>query len=81
MKKPTKKELLKIIEFNNQILNLLPKGDSMHGMYSKMNTRLNERYELYEEFKINPYKVYSSQLKYSSGDSLNLGDYRSEDKA
>ena len=80
MKKPTKKEILKIIEFNSQILKLLPKGDSMHDMYSKMNTRLNERYELYEEFKINPYKIYSSQLKYSSGNNLDLGDYRSEDK-
>jgi len=73
--RPTKKQLLRALKLNKQILKLLPEGDSMHLMYKKMNKRLQERYDTYEKFLINPYWTNKGQVKYNSDNELNLGEY------
>ena len=76
---PTKKDLSRIIELNDSILKLIPKGDSMHGMYSKMSERLKERLKLYDKFKNNPYKNPARQFKLNSDESLELGEYKNNE--
>ena len=75
VKRPTKKQLLRVMKLNKQILKLIPEGDSMHLMYRKMKERLEERYDTYEQFLVNPYWPNKSQVKYNSDEELGLGDY------
>ena len=73
--RPTKAELVSIIKLNEDILNLLPSGDVMHLMYKKMSDRLQERYDTYDQFLVNPYWTSGSQCKFNSDTSLDLGEY------
>jgi hypothetical protein len=72
-----KSDLSKIIELNSSILKLLPKNDSMHDMYFKMDKRLKERFDLYDKFIKNPYKDASRSFKLNSDKELGLGEYLS----
>jgi len=75
--RPSKANLLKIIDLNKSIIDLLPKGDSMRQMYEKMSERLQHRYDTYEQFFTNPYTVHTSLPKFD-GDkdvSQHFGDY------
>ena len=74
-KKPTKKQLERISKLNRQILDYLPANDSMHGTYSQMQKYVDERIRLYEQFKVNPYKMVTSQLKYNTEGTLDMGEY------
>ena len=71
----SKKELLKALELNKQILDLIPETDSMHFIYKNMDQRLQERYDTYEQFLVNPYASHKFNFKYNSDEELGLGDY------
>ena len=73
--KPTKKQLERVSKLNKKILDLLPDNDSMHGTYKQMQAYLDERIRLYEQFKVNPYKMVTSQLKYNTEGTFELGEY------
>ena len=77
MDRPSKDALKKVLLLNNEILSLLPEGDSMYKMYSKMSFRLEERINTYEQFYINPYSVHTSLPKYDSEKDIREigGDY------
>lgn len=75
LERPTKKQLLRVIKLNKKILGLLPTQDPMFLMYKKMEKRLQERYDTYEKFLINPYWTHKAQVKYNSDEQLGLGDY------
>lgn len=80
-KKPTKKQLERISKLNRQILDYLPANDSMQGTYSQMQQYVDERIRLYEQFKVNPYKMVTSQLKYNTEGTLDMGEYMSANVA
>lgn len=75
IERPTKKQLARVIKLNKKILQLLPKKDSMYSMYKKMESRLEERYDTYEQFLINPYWTSDPKIKFNSDKSLGLGEY------
>ena len=75
--RPSKKNISKIIDLNKQIVDLLPKGDAMRSMYEKMSKRLQDRYDTFEQFYVNPYSTHTSTFSYH-GDKDVLehgGDY------
>ena len=76
----SKKELLKALELNKQILDLIPETDSMHFIYKNMDQRLQERYDTYEQFLVNPYASHKFSFKYNSDEELGLGDYTINEK-
>lgn len=76
----SKKELLKILKLNKQILNMIPETDSMHLIYKNTDQRLQERYDTYEQFAVNPYSSHKFQIKYNSDEELGLGDYNINEK-
>jgi hypothetical protein len=74
-KKPTKKQLERISKLNRQILDYLPANDSMQGTYGQMQQYVDERIRLYEQFKVNPYKMVTTQLKYNTEGTLDMSEY------
>ena len=75
--RPSKKNILKIIDLNKQIVDLFPEGDSMRAMYGKMSKRLQDRYDTYEQFYINPYSTHTSTFSYHGDKDIDDhgGDY------
>ena len=75
--RPSKMNILKIIDLNKQIVDLFPEGDSMRTMYEKMAKRLQDRYDTYEQFYINPYSAHTSTFSYHGDKDINDygGDY------
>ena len=78
--RPTKDQLVSVIKLNEDILNLLPSGDAMYLMYKKMSDRLQERYDTYDKFLVNPYWTSGTKCKFNSDSSLDLGGYIEEEK-
>tara|TARA_Y100000114_G_scaffold25670_1_gene21327 strand:+ start:882 stop:1139 length:258 start_codon:yes stop_codon:yes gene_type:complete len=76
----SKKELLKALDLNKQILELIPEIDSMYFIYKNMDQRLQERYETYDQFAVNPYSSHKCQIKYNSDEELGLGEYTINEK-
>ena len=72
----SKTNLLKALKLNEQILDLMPSGDSMYDFYDKMSIELKERHSTYEKFRNNPYSTeIGGGVKYNSDEQLELGDY------
>lgn len=78
-RKITKKQLERAAKWNKKILDFFPEGDSMRDTYKTMQDHLENRIETYEQFKVNPYSAVTSQFKYNTDASLELGEYSNID--
>lgn len=79
-RKPSKKQLERILKLNKSILKFLPENDSMRGTYENMARHLRDRINTYEKFLVNPYKNMTTQLKYNTEPALELGEYKNDEK-
>ena len=75
MSNMSKTNIKDVMLLNNKILSIIPESDCMHQTFSKLADVLAERYDTYEQFKVNPYKVLTQQPKMNSDSSLDLGEY------
>ena len=73
--KPSKKQLERVYKLNRKILDFLPEKDSMRGTYEQMAMHLRDRINTYDKFLVNPYKSVTTQLKYNTEGTMELGDY------
>jgi hypothetical protein len=76
----SKDNLKDVMLLNAKILDIVPRSDSMRETFSKLADILSERYDTYEQFKVNPYKVITQQPKMNSDTKLDLGEYKAFDK-
>ena len=76
----TKRQLKRVAKLNKRILQFLPEGDSMRETYVRMSKFLDDRIATYDQFRVNPYTVTTSQLKYNTERELGLGEYHNKDR-
>ena len=52
----------------------------MRETYVRMSKFLDDRIATYDQFRVNPYTVTTSQLKYNTERELGLGEYHNKDR-